>query len=291
MKKITLPILLLSSLFAGAQTITQSESLEVAAASTISCNAQGAAIADNHYFRFFELENDHDITSDYTITSVDFGIEGIVNLANGEYPITVRLYATTGSRADFPDDFADLTNMTLLGEETYQVPDQEVSVFTAAINGVVPAGSDLIVEIFYEGDPEGQTALFLGSNGEGETHPTYLMSPGAEGCQIDVPTPIEDIVANSTVHLVLSVTGTSETAGIEDNISSRLSVYPNPTKGMLGIQGAEAINNASLTDVSGKTFNVNVVSGSIDMSSLASGVYFLNLGTTEGSSIIKVVKE
>ncbi len=62
MKKITLSAFLLMAYFSiNAQTITQSTSQTIGDG-TISCNAQGVAIADNSYFRYFELAYDHSIT-------------------------------------------------------------------------------------------------------------------------------------------------------------------------------------------------------------------------------------
>ena len=78
---------------------------------------------------------------------------------------------------------------------------------------------------------------------------------------------------------------------MNDNSLSALAVYPNPTTGIINIQNAEGIKKASLTDVSGKVFNVTVVSNAIDMSTLAPGVYFLTLQTETGTTTRKIVKE
>ena len=290
MKKITLCALFLSSFFAGAQTITLSHSQTIEPANTVSCSdpETGAAVADNFYFRFFDL-GDFDITEDYDISTVEFGIQSLTNLVDGTYPITVKLYATTDTEANFPANYAELTNMMLLATETYVVPDQELTIYEGAIEATVPAGSDLIVEISYEADDTLQTAVTLGSNNDGQDGPTYIMSPG-EGCDLNESTPTAGINFPD-VHLVLNVVGTGGTAGMNDNSLSALAVYPNPTTGIINIQNAEGIKKASLTDVSGKVFNVTVVSNAIDMSTLASGVYFLTLQTETGTTTRKIVKE
>ena len=288
MKKITLCALLLGSMYAGAQTISQSESMEVAEANTIACTAQGFATAPNSYFRYFELEDDHGITGAYTITSVEFGIETLATNTAGSHPITVSLYATTGSRSQFMDNFSDMTNITLVGEETIDVDDQELMLVTADVDGVVPAGSNLIVELSYEGDEEGNTILFLGSNDAGESGPTYIMSTG---CEINDPIEIADVANGAEIHIIMSVTGTSGAAGVEDNALANLSVSPNPTTGIINIDNAGMLNNVSLTDVSGKVVAMNVVGNTVDISSFASGVYFLNIETEKGSTTKKIVKK
>lgn len=289
MKKITLSLFLLGSLLANAQTITQSTSLTVEPENSIACSQQGFATADNSYFRFFKLADDHNITQAYTVTSVNFGVETLLTAAAGSHPIKVSLYATT---AAFPAGFATLTGYTLVTEQSFNVPDQEaVSTFTANITGTIPAGSNLVVELSYLGDTTGNTILFIGSNDDGETGPTYIKSTG---CGIEAPTLVSGVAPpGSVMNLVMSVVGTTGTAGIENNVLNSVALYPNPTNGLVTIQVPNGllVNSATLTDVTGKVMNVNVNANTVNIANYASGVYFLNLTTDQGNVTRKIVKE
>jgi hypothetical protein len=296
MKKITLSLFLMGSLFANAQTITQSTSQTIEDANTIACVSEdGLATAANSYFRYFELATDHNITEAYTISKVQFGIQTALNI-DGSYPVFVKLYATTLSRDAFDDSFETLTDITLLGQQTYEVEDQDLTIFDAAIAATVPAGSNLVVEVGYEGDETGQTFMFLGSNTEGETDPTYIMSTGETGCNINKPTPISTVAPpGSTINLVMNVVGTTGTAGVEENALTAIAVHPNPTNGLVNIQMPNnmIVNSATITDVTGKVMsvNVNANTNTVNISNYASGVYFLNLTTDLGNVTRKIVKE
>lgn len=81
--------------------------------------------------------------------------------------------------------------------------------------------------------------------------------------------------------------------GVEDNLLSGVSVYPNPTSAVFNInlpKGVEVISS-SLVDVMGKTTGVTYSNGQMDVSSLAKGVYFLNIKTNQGVVTQKVVKQ
>ena len=68
-----------------------------------------------------------------------------------------------------------------------------------------------------------------------------------------------------------------------------LSVYPNPTTGVLNL--SDALTDVQLFDVTGRVVYANsVVESTIDLSSLANGTYFL-VANKEGQRIsTKVVK-
>ncbi|KGO90952.1 T9SS type A sorting domain-containing protein [Flavobacterium subsaxonicum] len=283
MKKITLALFLMGSVFVNAQTLTQNESPEVADGSTIACvSDQGFASSDNNYYRFYDL-SDYGITADFSVSAVEFGIQQLVTETAGSYPITVTLYATT---ATFPTGFGG-ANYTQLAQETFDVVDQELAIFSAPISAVVPAGSDLVVQVSYEGDEELSTVLFLGSNEEGETAPSYLSSIG---CEIVNPVTLASI-GYPDVAMIINVVG--PTAAVKDNALSAASVYPNPTTGVLNVQvpAGVTVNNAFVTDITGKVINVTLNNNVVNMSGLANGVYILTVNTDKGNLINKIVKQ
>jgi hypothetical protein len=174
-------------------TITESVSQDIMSGNSVSCNA-GGLITDNHYLRAFDLEA-FDITADFAITSVDIGIELAQAGGGGVQPAEIRLYTLEG-------DFV-WANLTLIASAPVQVADQQLTIINMPVEGVIPAGSILVVDFF---TPNGQAAgnsLWVGSNNLGQTASTYL---SAADCGVPEPTPTEDI-GFPGMNLVMNVTG------------------------------------------------------------------------------------
>jgi subtilisin-like proprotein convertase family protein len=185
----------------GAVTITQSASQAIVTGGSVSCNA-GGLHTDNSYLRVFDLAT-HGITTDFTITSVESGVEQSTG-ATGSQPIEWKFYVLTD-----PAGPVTRANFTPLGTVATTVPDLALALHQTAITGVTaaPANSKLVVELF---TPNGQTAgnsFFVGANPDGQTGPTYLE---AATCGVTTPTPTGSI-GFPNMHWVLNVTG--ETGG------------------------------------------------------------------------------
>jgi hypothetical protein len=88
---------------------------------------------------------------------------------------------------------------------------------------------------------------------------------------------------------------TCEMADIIENIyESELWVYPNPTADMLyfEVQGTEELQSVALFDLNGKQKDVVLVSSSMDMKEVPSGIYIAEVLFTSGrKQTIRVVKE
>ena len=80
----------------------------------------------------------------------------------------------------------------------------------------------------------------------------------------------------------------------EDFVTNDFSVYPNPVQDILNIRTTTSVDSIQVYDVLGKLViqkNPNIVSPTVDMSGLKSGVYFVRINSSEGiSETIKVVK-
>ncbi len=155
----------------GTTSFTQSlDSVTITQFNSISCNA-GGLHTDNSYYRLFDASAWGG--SALTVCAVQVGIES-ANGAGGTQPIECRLYDTN-----------DINSLgAAVASVSISVPDQDLSLFDIPIAGSVSTG--LVVEIF---TPDGQTAgnsFFIGSNGLGETGPSYL---AAADCGVNAPTP------------------------------------------------------------------------------------------------------
>lgn len=78
--------------------------------------------------------------------------------------------------------------------------------------------------------------------------------------------------------------------GIEDVDNVNVSVYPNPANDVLNIEG-EGIQKVELMDVNGRTVMTTANAGSLNISTLAMGVYVVRVITNNGISTQKIVKK
>ena len=77
-----------------------------------------------------------------------------------------------------------------------------------------------------------------------------------------------------------------------NNYEKTVSIYPNPVNNTLNIKDAGKISSATIFDIYGrKALDINTVSNSIDVSSLANGIYILRVNIDGVSSDIKFIKE
>ena len=186
-----------------AQTIcTQSLDNVTITAGSIACVNQATNThVDNSYLRRYSLASQCMSTPGSSIAAVHFGIENATAGAAGagQQMVNVRLYSI--------DPMATLTfaNMSMLIDEPVMVPDQALAIFTAPLSMpvFVPAGDDLVVELF---TPDGSTngnVFFIGSNAAGQTDPGYIAAPG---CGANEPTDLAAVGSGfPNMHIVLDV--------------------------------------------------------------------------------------
>jgi len=288
MKKITLFVLFLIVLNVNAQTISHSTAMTLGT-TNVACNAGTGAAAtssDNRYFRFFELAG-FSIAGTYNVSSVQFGVQTInIPTLPAGFPVIVKIYSTTA--ADFPTGYP--TGYTELASVTTNFLAADAgTLVTVPITGSIPFGSNLLVEVGYAAATAASAnRIFLSANDLGQTAPTYISSTG---CSILPPTTMASINFPNA-HLVLSVTGT--TLGLNENSLEIATVFPNPSKGIytIDLKNSATIEKISLTDLTGKQTVISLdANNSFDISSYATGVYILNLQTSEGVMNKRLIKE
>ena len=85
-----------------------------------------------------------------------------------------------------------------------------------------------------------------------------------------------------------SISSVLDTAEFKQN---QFSVFPNPTNAVLNVKIDKQISAINVVDISGRTTAVKVLSEtSIDVSSLANGVYFIEISTIDGHFRKKFIK-
>jgi len=177
-------------------TITQSSTQTITLQNSVSCN-NGTGHTDNSYWRAFDMTSFVG-SNTYNVTSVSFGIEQ-ATAAGGIQPVTVRLHT---SSQNFPTGFPG--SLTQIATATFNVPDSASNtVFLVPITATVPAGAQLVMEVF---TPDGTAAgnlLFIGSNADFESGQSYL---SAASCGFTTPTTTA-AVGFPNMHLVFNVNG------------------------------------------------------------------------------------
>lgn len=85
--------------------------------------------------------------------------------------------------------------------------------------------------------------------------------------------------------------------GVDDVLSQKFSLYPNPATNVVNITNSENIfvNQVVIYDVAGKALSTqrfnNESELQLNVESLASGVYLLHMQTDEGTAVKKLVKK
>lgn len=78
---------------------------------------------------------------------------------------------------------------------------------------------------------------------------------------------------------------------VSDVSKAKLSVYPNPTSDYLKINTAEKVSSVEVFDVAGNKVSVNYDGSSVDVKSLAKGVYLVKVSFGSEVMVQKFIKE
>ncbi|SCE65902.1 Serine protease, subtilisin family [Micromonospora coriariae] len=171
---------------ADEMTITHSASQAIMTGNSASCN-NGLTTRNNSYLRTFTLA-DFGLNG-LDVSSVSFGVE----TNQGSQPLTVNLYTLEGELR--------YANMTLIGSADATVPAGNGTLVTVPVEGAVPSGATLVVEVSVPADGY----FFIGSNNAGQTAPSYIASVD---CGISEPADTSSI-GFPDMHIVMNVTGST----------------------------------------------------------------------------------
>lgn len=75
-----------------------------------------------------------------------------------------------------------------------------------------------------------------------------------------------------------------------------LAVYPNPSQGIFNVDASNDIIQVTVIDINGKQvyqapFEAFIVNGQVDISALSAGMYFMEFATSQGTELVKIIKE
>ncbi|QSB13645.1 S8 family serine peptidase [Natronosporangium hydrolyticum] len=196
-----------------AVTLSHSESMSIVAENSVGCTPdQGLSTTENSYLRHFVLD-DFGITDEFDVSEVSFGVE----VVRGVSPtVSVNLYEMVDPAGSF-----EYGNFELIGSAEETLEPMELEVVTVPVSGTAAAGSTLVVEVDVP-DLSGSGALFIGSNPDGQTAPSYLASGS---CGLPEPTDTSAI-GFPGMHVVMSVTGGGDVSEPSCEVPGWLSVSP-----------------------------------------------------------------
>ena len=240
------------------------------------------------------------------------------SLAYGEYDeIALPVMTTTGGTQTFSASIVDVNNVT----DARSCNNVDSKDFSAATSyPTTPqvifnlTTDDYASETSWEFKNGAGTILYSGNSYANNTSYTETFDVDPDECYTFT---IEDTIGDGICcgygtgfYELTTSTGTiifagGEFASIENTIVSTnalstnefalsgISVYPNPTKGILNIKGLEVnLESVEIYSVTGKkVFNTTTNLKTINVSTIANGVYFLKLNTTNATKTIKFIKE
>jgi hypothetical protein len=157
-------------------TIVAGNSVACGACNNLSSPCNSAYTAEDAYYRVFAL-SDFGITNTFHVSQVTFGVQEssgtqTVQVKIGTYAGTPGTTLNTGAT-----DFAG--SVTPVNSATIDVPATTTGVSVPApISGDIPAGSNVIVEVFSPTHMgQANVYFYLGASNAGETKSGYLRSP------------------------------------------------------------------------------------------------------------------
>lgn len=188
-------------------TLTQTASNGITKNNSFGCVSSGITL-QNSYYRVFKLA-DYAITTTLHVSQVDFGIQtATAGGGAGSQPATVNI----GTYAGTPGGMTlDLSQVRMINSANIKIPDGSATGMTVPITADISPTTSVIVELAIpDGTAAGHT-FFVGTNTDTERAPGYTLGPD---CQITSPTSMQSIADDNmfgNVHLVMSVTGMTDT--------------------------------------------------------------------------------
>ena len=279
--KTALATLMLLPFFSFAQiTLLQTTNNAITTA-TLSCGPGNNITSQNDFARLYNLTALG--YSKFQVTKVSFAVHGFQQGTASNFPVSVKVYASTGGTSD--------ANLTLKVEASINI--------TAAMVGTVvevplttPAEVTSPEMLIVVSAPDGlstSTGLYLGGNSNGQTAPGYIK---AASCGATNFTSYNDVGA-ANQHLILFPTGNATTLGVEnlDSANKTISIYPNPVKSVLNF--SEEVSNITITDLTGRTLKqIPTSAKSVNVATLEKGNYIITGTTKSGNAITKkLIKE
>ncbi len=155
-------------------------------------------LQEDSFFRAFDLPA-LGVTVPYVVESVDAGV-GFVRASSPTATQRLRANVYANSGGAFPAG-----TRTLVGTGTAIVRDTALTTINVPVHAVVPAGSELVVEVSQLTDHPFMALFSLGSNSGPQTAPTYVLAPACSG---------PNVIVLPGTSFVLTVNGAADASAV-----------------------------------------------------------------------------
>lgn len=229
---------------------------------------------DNYYFRVYDLSTYELSGEEISLTGVQFGIAGL----NSAHDFQFAIY----DAPDFPEAYT-LDNMPepiASGEiNSTEVNPEQTKLIQGDFDQAVIVSTNQEIVVMYSFTGMEEVRFYPGAQEE-ETASSYILTPD---CEIDTPTLFSSLGFPDS-KIKLNLVGNYDLLGTEKQELDKISIYPNPAKDFIHLELPTEliIHHISLIDVSGKEITVETINNSLNISNLASGIYFLKIKTQKG---------
>ncbi len=279
MKKITLSLALVFTLFSFAQTeLTYTPDDTIT--NGVLCDPNNPSDINAHY-SYVLADFGVDPAEEFIISQVRFGVSNLTGIPAEGIISTVNVYTTD---APFPTG-----TLTLVESQDFTIlPGTENTLYEVAFDATVAGDSEVVLEVQIPND--GLTVVAIGTNeiGDGISY--------ASGCAgaVATPTDLEDF--GLAADWVLEATGDSALSLGDSLLADNISLFPNPTNGDLNLNLSRNLGNLNVNviNVSGQMVMNKAIEGlgtsTLETSRLSNGVYFAQISSDEGSTTIKFIK-
>jgi hypothetical protein len=248
----------------------------------------------------FSLADEMVLPFDASITAIDFYAyqTGAPNVTSPLTAVSVQIWdgdpTDSGSSIVYGDLTTDVSGGSIYTgadriSETTVNGDRAIMIIAANTTDLELSAGTYWVEWAITGDagfsgPWAPPITILGTTDTGNAlqNNGTEYSPVASGAADEFPQGLPFLVHGVEISL-----------GVNDNLLSQISIFPNPTQDILNVTvpSTVKINSAVLYDVLGKDTGLRLSNGTINTSSLARGVYILNIQTDRGALTEKIVKQ
>lgn len=159
----------------------------------------------------------------------------------------------------------------------------ETEATTFLPNGIIPP-TPLIA-------PNG-TVLLASPSPNYQWYRNGVALPGETNQTITISTPGSYTVSTTSTTGCVSFSAPYQSnVGLSELNESGLSVFPNPTTGIIEVSGLQENDEVNLFDIQGKKVKVNkIVNDKLNLSDLTNGVYFLTVARDSNQFYIKIIK-
>lgn len=279
--KAALATLMLLPFFSFAQINLLQTTNNVITTATLSCGPGNNITSQNDFARLYNLTALG--YSKFQVTKVSFAVHGFQLGTASNFPVSVKVYASTGGTSD--------ANLTLKGQASINI--------TAAMVGTVvevplttPTEVTSPAMLIVVSAPHGistSSGFFPGGNSNGQTAPGYVKAADCGATNFTS----YNAVSAANQHLILFPTGNATTLGVEnlDSSNKAISLYPNPVKSIANF--SEEVSNIKITDLTGRTVKqIPASAKSVNVATLEKGNYIITGTTKAGNTVTKkLVKE